>query len=80
LRVITQQPSQEGLTENSPLPDLDRQILTQLVQAVLQTAKGKPQPKCNVDRQLNELSAVVKLTQPERSEDRQLEELSEAFK
>jgi hypothetical protein len=28
----------------SPLPDLNRQILTQLVQAVLQTAKGKPQP------------------------------------
>jgi hypothetical protein len=32
----------QRLAAESPLPDLDRQILTQLVQAVLQTAKGKP--------------------------------------
>ncbi len=35
----------QRLAAESPLPDLDGQILTQLVQAVLQTAKGKPDPR-----------------------------------
>jgi len=61
----------------SPLPDLNRQILTQLVQAVLQTGKGKPQPSLRDGRGRK---AAGKLTQPERSEDRQLEELSAAVK
>ncbi len=37
---------------------------TRVRAAVPTQQKGKPQPECNVDRQLEELSAAIKLTQP----------------
>jgi hypothetical protein len=40
----------QRLAAESPLPDLNRQILTQLVQAVLQTEKGRPSFLATADR------------------------------